>query len=395
MLSNLILFTSIVLGIISLLLIYRNKVGNKSMVFNKYLIFLLAIITIRHIFHFLYNLSPIDTLDNLLVYLDSGILISMPCFYLYFENLVYEDGLKAKKMIHFALPAILFIIVVRSNILNGNHLKFSLIVNEGLPNWAGTVFIILSMLFAFVYLIAGFILLRKNVWNRKSEIKIIQEQNNLIKKWSAFLYIMFLLLFIIRISLLTVLKLKLGYNHDWIWLPALIWCSIFIQIILTPELIYGYNFYKDKIDAGNSQLLLPDIWNLKNAAANIIVAKDAKLAEKVLPMLTEYIHKIEEASFHSHEFRNPAFSIEDFASYLGIPSSHLNFIFKYYCKDTFLDYKKFVRIHDAIKLMENGYLKSNTIESLSSMVGFITYNTFHVAFKSITGTTAQVYLKRL
>jgi hypothetical protein len=69
------------------------------------------------------------------------------------------------------------------------------------------------------------------------------------------------------------------------------------------------------------------MWNLKNNAEKIIVAKDAKLAVKVLPMLTEYIHKIEETSFHSQEFRNPAFSIEDFASYLGIPSSHLNFIF--------------------------------------------------------------------
>ncbi len=206
---------------------------------------------------------------------------------------------------------------------------------------------------------------------------------------------MFLLLFLIRFFMLTILKLKMGYNQDWIWLPALVWCSLFIQIILTPELIYGYNLFKDKIDASNSQVLLPQIWNLKNTKENIIVVKDVKLAEKVLPMLTEYIHKIEETSFHSQEFRNPAFSIEDFASYLEIPSSHLNFIFKYYCKDTFLDYKKFVRIHDAIKLMETGYLKSNTIESLSAKVGFITYNTFHVAFKSITGTTAQAYLKRL
>jgi len=331
----------------------------------------------------------------MLVYIDSGILISTPCFYLYFENLLFEDGLKAKKLIHFALPAVLFVVIIKSSFSNGKHLKFSLIVNEGLPNLAGTIFIILSMLFALFYLIAGFILLRKNAWNRKSEIKIIQEQNNLIKKWSLFLFAMFLLLFLIRLFMLTILKLKMGYNQDLIWLPALIWCSVFIQIILTPELIYGYNFYKEKIDAINSQVLLPKMWNLKNTAEKITVAKDAKLAEKVLPMLSEYIHKIEEASFHSQEFRNPAFSIEDFASYLGIPSSHLNFTFKYYCKDTFLDYKKFVRIHDAIKLMETGYLKSNTIESLSAKVGFITYNTFHVAFKSITVTTAQAYLKRL
>jgi AraC-like DNA-binding protein len=330
----------------------------------------------------------------MLVYIDAGILISTPCYYLYFENLVLENRLKAKKLIHFALPAVLFITIINSSLSSGNHLKFSVITNEGLPNLTGKIFIILSMMFALGYLTAGFILLRKNVWNRKSEIKIIQEQNNLIKKWSLFLFAMFFLLFLIRLFMLTILKLKMGYNQDLIWLPSLVWCSVFIQIILTPELIYGYNFYKDKIDATNSEVLLPKMWNLKNNAEKIIVAKDAKLAVKVLPMLTEYIHKIEEASFHSHEFQNPAFTIEDFALYLGIPCSHLNFIFKYYCKDTFLDYKKFVRIHDAIKLMENGYLKSNTIESLAAKVGFVTYNTFHVAFKSITGTTAQAYFKR-
>ena len=40
-------------------------------------------------------------------------------------------------------------------------------------------------------------------------------------------------------------------------------------------------------------------------------------------------------------------------------------------------------------------LKKENLRDNMAKVGFITYNTFHVAFKSITGTTAQVYLKRL
>ena len=54
-----------------------------------------------------------------------------------------------------------------------------------------------------------------------------------------------------------------------------------------------------------------------------------------------------------------------------------------------------MRVHDATKLIENGYLKNNTVESLSAEVGFITYNTFHVAFKSIQGMTTQEYIKRI
>ena len=40
-------------------------------------------------------------------------------------------------------------------------------------------------------------------------------------------------------------------------------------------------------------------------------------------------------------------------------------------------------------------LKKENLRDNMAKVGFITYNTFHVAFKSITGTTAQVYSKRL
>ena len=189
--------------------------------------------------------------------------------------------------------------------------------------------------------------------------------------------------------------MNIGYNHELTWVTAIIWCSIFIKIILTPELTYGYNFFKEKIDSSSKQIALPELWNFNKPIEAITASKDNKLSEKVVPLLKEYIHKIEETSFHSHEFRKPDLSIDDLASHLGIPSSHLSFVFKYFCKDTFVDYKKLVRVHDAIKLMESGYLKSNTIESLSVEVGFLTYNTFHVAFKSITGVTTHEYFKRL
>jgi AraC-like DNA-binding protein len=88
-------------------------------------------------------------------------------------------------------------------------------------------------------------------------------------------------------------------------------------------------------------------------------------------------------------------SVDEIAAHLKIPNSHVNFVFKYHCRETFSDFKKIVRVHDAIKLLDNGYLKTNTVESLSAEVGFVTYNTFHVAFKSIMGTTTQEYIKRI
>jgi AraC-like DNA-binding protein len=63
-------------------------------------------------------------------------------------------------------------------------------------------------------------------------------------------------------------------------------------------------------------------------------------------------------------------------------------------KSNFSDYKKIVRINDATKLLENGYLNKHKVETLAAFVGFTSYNTFSIAFKSITGVTTQEYLKR-
>ena len=111
-------------------------------------------------------------------------------------------------------------------------------------------------------------------------------------------------------------------------------------------------------------------------------------------LLMVYLHQIEELSFHTNTFRNPDLSIEDIATALKIPNSHINYIIKFHCYESFSDYKKIVRINDATKLLQNGYLINHTVESLALKVGFSSYNTFIIAFKNITGTTVQEYVKR-
>jgi AraC-like DNA-binding protein len=315
-----------------------------------------------------------------MIYFDSTSIVSIPCFYLYFEDLAYENKKKAKKLIHFVMPVILILLIILS---------------KGTPGLYGKVIIIMGAIFMICYAIAGINFLQKNIWNRKSEIVLIQKQNDLIKKWTIFCITIFIALFLVRFLTMTLLKMKIEYNYEFSWLTAILWCCIFIKIILTPELTYGYSFFKEKIELITKQISLPELWNLNSPMETITVEKDNILSKRVGPKLDEYIHKIEEASFHSKEFRKPDLSIEDLSSYLGIPSSHLSFVFKYHCKESFVDFKKFIRVHDAIKLLENGYLKSNTIESLSAEVGFLSYNTFHYAFKSITGVTTKEYLKRL
>jgi AraC-like DNA-binding protein len=51
------------------------------------------------------------------------------------------------------------------------------------------------------------------------------------------------------------------------------------------------------------------------------------------------------------------------------------------------------RIKDCINLIEEGYLITNTLESLAFKTGFASYNPFYSAFKKATLLSPQDYLK--
>ena len=186
-----------------------------------------------------------------------------------------------------------------------------------------------------------------------------------------------------------------SFNNNYLWISALLWMSIFVTLILTPEILYGYNFLNKTIDEATEKVVLGSVWHIEGTIIPVSSERDKKIDEKMKPLLMEYLHQIEELSFHTHAFRNPDLSLDEIAVALKIPISHINFVFKYHCNESFTDYKKIVRIHDATKLLESGYLNENKVETLSAAVGFSSYNTFIVAFKSITGVTTQEYVKRL
>jgi AraC-like DNA-binding protein len=256
------------------------------------------------------------------------------------------------------------------------------------------LFFFVAMLFYLIYAVLAFLLLYKHVWSRKSDINAIQKQNNLIKNWSLFVYFSYFLMFLIRFISGIIYHNPGNFNNSHLWMLALVWMGIFVKLIITPEILYGYNFLNKTIDVATKSVVLSNVWLKESTAMPIASEKDKKLEEKIQSLLTNYLHQIEELSFRSHAFRNPDLSIDDIGIALNIPSSHINYFFKYHCNESFNDYKKIVRIHDATKLLEAGYLKNNKIETLSAQVGFSSYKTFSLAFKNITGLTTQDYGKR-
>jgi transcriptional regulator GlxA family with amidase domain len=79
---------------------------------------------------------------------------------------------------------------------------------------------------------------------------------------------------------------------------------------------------------------------------------------------------------------------------MKIPKSHVLFLFKYYSKISFNEFKRNLRIKKAMQLIQEGYLASDTMETLALEVGFSTYSSFFKNFKEITKLAPQEYYQK-
>ena len=382
MFNSIIFFITAFLGFLCLAIIIGKNKNQEYSLINKYLVIIIAINALRFLVHGLSDAYPETELRKFANILDVSIGLVMPCYYLYIQNIVYENRFKVSNLLHFVVPFLMASTSITIAFASPDNVSIY-----------KKMIVFIGSLFYLIYAVLAFVILYKYIWRRKSDINAIQKQNKLIKNWSLFVYFSFLIMFLIRL-ISSIVSHEPGYNNSHLWMLALVWLGIFVKLITTPEILYGYNFLNKTIDAATKSVVLSNVWLIENTVIPIASEKDKKLEEKIQSLLTNYLHQIEELSFHTHAFRNPDLSIDDIGIALNIPSSHINYIFKYHCNESFNDYKKIVRIHDATKLLEGGYLKNNKIETLSATVGFSSYKTFSLAFKNITGFTTQEYAKR-
>jgi hypothetical protein len=217
----------------------------------------------------------------------------MPCFYLYFYNIINENKFESKNLLHFFVPFLLGGIFITNNFIKAINVELG-----------QKLFFLASILLYLIYAILGFLLLYKNVWNRKTEIKVIQKQNDVLKNWTIYIYICLVMLLLINVLNSLIYKNPI-FNNNFLWISSVVWASFFVKLILTPEILYGYNFLNKTIDLEVEKVVLKNVWLLEGTAIPITIEREKILAQKIKPLLMEYLHQIEELSFHSHAFRNP------------------------------------------------------------------------------------------
>lgn len=383
MITNLLCIITGILGLLTTFLIFGSYKSNRMM--NLYMILLILIISLRHlIIGITYFMSDTVFKDASYTYSNFAAVV-IPLFYLYFKNLANNNkDFDSKELLHFIFPICFFICILLVN-------KY-LVISIALEISLYTIFFV----YALYYTIMCYKLLKDTIWSRKIENKL-KKQNQLIKKWTVFLFIAITL---ITLRLLISILLK-SFHDEPIkglsqqWASSLIWLFILLKILISPEILYGYNVLYQKINENrNTDLVLNKLWSTSpnNELNN---NQHLTLKEKIDKNILSYIEQIEKISFEYELFRDPDMKLTDLANKLNIPKSHISYLFKYHCTISFSEYKKTIRIHDAIKHIEQDYLKSNTLDSLSKVVGFTSYNPFFTSFKEVSGVSPIEYCKNI
>jgi AraC-like DNA-binding protein len=300
-------------------------------------------------------------------------LIGTPLPYLYFKNLILNQSkIQVKNLVHFILPVMLLI-----------ENKFHPIESVIPFNQIREILIISMPIY---YCVASFEILRKNIWKKNPPIKIETLEAHLLIRWTIILYVTFLLMGFRVIYSLVIMD----YHGD--WLTSLAWFIVFMMILTSPSILktYIHRISKDSETGTKSN----SFWRHK-PITSIVNKQDLQLSQKINPDIKSYMMQIDSFIEENNFFRQQGLSINDFAHKLKMPKSHLSFLFKYHSEISFTDFKKYVRIKNAIQLIDNEYLKSNTFDSLAKEVGFTTYNTFFISFKEVTGKAPQNYLSAM
>ena len=376
MFKILFLFTSSI-GFVTLILLISRAKNNGFL--NKYLIisfFLISIkfflLGIRDIFFSEY-FSNFDVVSNL-----PGLLIII-MLYLYFEDLVNQKRSVFKDFSHFFVFFLLYVL--------------TLLEHQGLINIPIKFCVGLFIICFFYYLVQSYLILENKYCSHINEITVTNKHHTILKHWMVFLFLGMVLVFIRTLIEFIIYQLNINFKHSDIFslISCIIASLVFIKVLMTPEILYGYSFLTNRLtDINKKNIVITNIW-IKKLALNIANVQENNLSEIVFQNLDNYISEIESLEFSYKNYKNPDFSLIDLTNLLSIPKSHLSFLFKHHCTLSFTNYKKAVRINEAVKLIEEGYLKTNTIESLAKDIGFSSYSPFFTSFKNITSLTPQEY----
>ena len=314
--------------------------------------------------------------------------LAWPLLFLYFKSLSYNKQVINLKsdLKHLVLPIFLFILVCFKSYLREDVVIT--LTKLGVP---------IVTIYTLGYCFWSYSLLKNNLWKKKSTFKPLQKKDIAIRKWSKFLFFLFTLI-LIRFLVNPIINQEFKFfstNNNFLAFGALMWIVVYVKLLTSPEFLFGYEVFQDKINKYKIDFIVFDNqWN-KPITFEITNKKDLILKAIINSKYIDYIESIENISQNTDLFLKQGVKAEDLANKMKIPKSHVVFIFKYYSKINFAGFKRNIRIKKAIQLIQDGYLTTNIMETLSKEIGFSTYSSFFKNFKETTGNSPLEYLQKV
>lgn len=367
------------LGLIIVILLLSNK-SNKMV--NGYLAIVFLITSLRSISSVL-DINKITLVENFNISaLHSISLLVIPCFFLYLESIIKEiNSFNKSTLFHFIFPVFLFIYFMFLN--QPNNIYNILIIN---------IFEVSVIFFIFIYFIKILFIYFNYVYKEKKAVnsKTLPKAT---KRWINFLLI-FATLIILRILIVLTIEKLTNSNfsgHTISILQSLLILFIYMKILRSPNILYGFPKLLEQVSEYNEEKIKSKlIW--KTSIGKITNLQDSVLKNNIAQKTNKYILSIDKFVENKKPFREPKYSLNELSNDLNIPSSHLSFIFKYYCEISFVEYKNYSKIYDSINLINNNFLDTKTLDSLAYKVGFNSYNSFFTYFKKQTNLSPKEYL---
>jgi hypothetical protein len=237
MLINLLYLITGLLGF-SILVIIRLQFTNNRLV-NKYLQLVIAFSTIKFTLNGVSPFIEAFPSKTFNLYSDMAFSLVLPSFYLYFKDLAVEQQWKRSNLIHLSFSICLLVLFIWGENADANY--------DYIIKKTTSVF---AFAFSLIYGYAGFSMLRKNVWSKKSDLITVETQNKIIRHWTYIVYgCFFIIIFRISLNMFSsgFVYRQSNYNQN-IWISSIIWLVIFFKLLITPQILYGFDFLGKQLE---------------------------------------------------------------------------------------------------------------------------------------------------
>lgn len=360
------------------------------------------------------------------------------CMYFYIRTLVNdEQSLRRKDLVHFILPLGALLLAV-FYLLRGLVMEGRLVIPEQQPVWqpmhnpwqlSPLLHWIVPTTLGIIYMV----LAGKHVYGKFFKGQpVLHPQAIKIRNWICLLFAPTTVMLLLVVFGQLAVRL-IGYPEREFFAINLLRCLLFLfvlfQIIRNRELLFGLPDIATSLPA-ISDKKAPD-GQLFDAATALTIAPCNKKNDDTEHILQEqeagydqmyydeygwmHLHCLDEhlpkggqppiekdravayiTRINDYLKTDPdlgaGFSLQTMGGAMAIPVHHLEYLFRYYNKYTFSEFRNQLRVKYVLRCFEQGLWKDYTIEALGEKAGFSSRATFFRVFKNATGKSPGAYI---